>query len=149
MSAGSIAILVRSDSREMAKLAILTPGFRYLPYIRSRNQSHLDSKMEPHQGFVCLDEIFNFRGSRGHHLLCVLPNFYCGSLLPFHKYIPQGSQFLENHMLHVRLCIQKQRGGRSFLVQDQERLHWSEKMKEKSQFNQVVCLSPVVNLQYR
>jgi len=84
-------------------LQILIPGFRYLPHIRSRNQSHLDSKMDPHQGFVCLDEIFDFRGSRAHHLLYVLPKLYCGH--GSHS-IPQGSQFLENHTLHVCSCIE-------------------------------------------
>jgi len=84
---------------------ILTLGLRFLPYIRSRNQGHLVSKMELHQDFVCFDEIFGFLGRRNHHLSYVASKFILCQSDNLH--IPQGSQFLENCTLHVCSCIER------------------------------------------
>jgi len=111
MSAGSVAILVRSDSWDLqysgrAGLPFLHLGFRFLPYIRSRDRSYLDSKMEHRPGLVCIDKIFGFLGSRGHHLLYVTAKFIFWSLIQSNKPILQGSTFLMNHMLHVCSCTE-------------------------------------------
>ena len=86
----------------MLAYLLLTLGLWFPPYIRSRNPSYLVSKMELHQVFVCLDEIFGCFGSRNRNLWCVTSEFMLWPrLFQCDKYVSQGWQFLENCILNV------------------------------------------------
>jgi len=77
ISAGSIAILVRNDvlGVKYGVNGSSSSGLWFPPYLRSRNPSYLVSKVDLHQVFVCLDEIFGCRGSRNRDLWCVTAEF--------------------------------------------------------------------------